>query len=287
MMESWYPFAIMALFFMGIQRFLYKVSAERRCNTAQTTLSFMATVALLSSILFVVLKQCVTNIQFLLLIALINGSAFLAGTVAHIEALRYIPASIVYPIIRLNVVVVVIFSIVVFEDDLSAYQAVGIGLAVAAMVILSRRYDDKKRPYGRTRLGFIFTFISILCGSIASISSKFAAIHTNKMAFMALSYLCATLFSLGIRKKLQGPRTTKGHKDAWIIGSVMGLINVAGFYAFLKALSIGPLSIIASITGMHFVIGIILSVLIYKENLTRLRILGISLTIASITLLRL
>jgi multidrug transporter EmrE-like cation transporter len=38
---------------------------------------------------------------------------------------------------------------------------------------------------------------------------------------------------------------------------------------------------------MHFVIGIILSVLIYRENLTRLRILGISLTIASITLLRL
>ena len=285
-MASWYTFAIIALFLMGTQRFLYKVSAERRCNTALTTLYFMATVSVLSSILFLVLKQSVTNIQFLLWIALINGSAFLVGTVAHIEALRYIPASIVYPIIRLNVVPVVIFSIIVLEDDLSAYQAVGIALAVAAMVILSRRADDKKLPYGKTKLSFMFIFISVLCGAIASISSKFAAMHTNKMAFMALSYLCATSFSLGIRKKLQTGDASAGHKDALIIGLVMGLINFVGFYAFLKALSMGPLSIIASITGMHFVIAIILSLLIYTEELTPLRILGISLTIASVILLR-
>ena len=54
-MGSWYTFAIIALFLMGVQRFLYKVSAEKRCNTAWTTFSFMATVAILSSILFGVL----------------------------------------------------------------------------------------------------------------------------------------------------------------------------------------------------------------------------------------
>lgn len=271
---------------MGIQRFLYKLSAERRCNTAQTTFFFMATVAVLSSILFILLRQSVTNVRFLLLIALINGGAFLAGTVAHIEALKYIAASIVYPIIRLNVVLVVIFSIIVFDDNLSIYQAMGIVLAVGAMVILSRRHDDKNMSYGSTRLGIMFIFISVLCGAIASISSKFAAIHTNKIAFMALSYICATSFSLGVRKKLQGLSTNTGHKDALIIGLVMGLINFAGFYSFLRALSLGPLSIIASITGMHFVIAIILSVLIYRENLPRLRILGILLTIVSIILLR-
>jgi uncharacterized membrane protein len=77
------------------------------------------------------------------------------------------------------------------------------------------------------------------------------------------------------------------HKDALIIGVIMGLINFAGYYSFLKALSTGPLSIIASITGMHFVISIILSALIYKEKLTLLRILGIFLTVLSIILLRL
>ena len=286
-MASWYSFAILSLFFMGIQRFLYKVSAERKCNTAWTTFSFMGTVAILSSILFIILKESVTNIQFLLFIAFLNRVAFLTATVTHIEALKNIPTSVAYPIIRLNAVIVVIFSILYFKDHLSVYQVIGISFAMAVIVILTRQFDDKNRSYRNIKRGLIFVFVSLLSGSIASISSKFAAIHVNKLAFIAVSYIVGTLFSLGLRRKLQTEEANTNHKDAVIIGLVMGLFNLAGFYSFLKALSIGPLSIIASIIGMHFVIAIILSVLIYKEELTPLRILGISLSILSIILLRL
>ena len=37
-MDNWYTHAIIALILMGTQSFLYKVSAERNCNTALTTL---------------------------------------------------------------------------------------------------------------------------------------------------------------------------------------------------------------------------------------------------------
>ena len=67
----------------------------------------------------------------------------------------------------------------------------------------------------------------------------------------------------------------------------MGLINLAGFYCYLKALTTGPLSIITSITAMHFVIAIILSTLIYGEKLNRRRITRILLSMTSILLLRL
>ncbi len=56
-MSSWYIYAIFALILLGFQRFLYKVSAERKCNTAWTTFSFMATVAILSSTLFLLLGE--------------------------------------------------------------------------------------------------------------------------------------------------------------------------------------------------------------------------------------
>ena len=61
----------------------------------------------------------------------------------------------------------------------------------------------------------------------------------------------------------------------------MGLINFVGFYFLLRALSVGPLSIIISITGMYFVIAIILSAWIYKERLTIFGIAGIVLTVIS------
>jgi drug/metabolite transporter (DMT)-like permease len=67
----------------------------------------------------------------------------------------------------------------------------------------------------------------------------------------------------------------------------MGLINFVGYYLFLKALALGPLSIVISLTGMHFVIPIVLSVLIFGERLGAVRILAVALTVASIFLMRL
>jgi len=284
---NWYTFAILSLILLGTQRFLYKVSAERNCNTVWTTFSFMATVAILSSVLCFVLKVSINNIQFLLFIALVNSAAFLLGTINHIEALKHIPAAITYPLIRLNAVVVVVFSVLFFKDRLSASQILGIILAMAVMLILTRDMEGKQALYGNTRRGFIFVGIALISGSIASISSKFAALHTDKLAFIAASYAMATLFSLTMRNRLQTEPANPSHKDALLIGFAMGIINFAGYYSFLRALSTGPLSIIVSITGMHFMIAIILSVLIYKETLTPLRIVGISLLVVSVFLLRL
>jgi drug/metabolite transporter (DMT)-like permease len=286
-MGSWYTFAIIALFLMGTQRFLYKVSAEKRCNTAWTTFSFMATVAILSSILFIVLEETATNLQFLCFIALINSAAFLLATVTHIEALKHIPTSIAYPIIRLSAVLVVIFSILFLGDRPSFYQVIGIALAMVVIVLLTRDFVDAAPSYGRRRTGFLCIFVALIAGAAAIISSKFAAMYTNKMAFIAISYLASTFFALGLRKRLQTEEVNENPKDALLIGLVMGVINFAGYYSYLKALSTGPLSIITSLTGMHFIIAIILSALIYREKLTPSRILGISLTVVSIILLKL
>lgn len=286
-MSTWYVFAILALILLGFQRFLYKVSAERKCNTAWTTFSFMATVAILSSILFIVRGESVSDITFLIFIALINSGAFLVATITHIEALKYIPTGVAYPIIRLNAVIVVIFSILFFKDRLSLFQGIGIVLALAVIVILTLDINDRNAPQKNIRRGLLFVIIALFGGAAAAISSKFAAGNTNKMAFIAVSYISSTLFSFGLRKKLKTEETHKMHRDALAIGVIMGLINLGGYYSFLMALATGPLSIVASITGMHFVISIILSALIYKEKLTHLRFLGIFLTIISIILLRL
>ena len=286
-MDHWYTYSTVALFFLGIQRFLYKVSAERRCNSAWTSFSFMGTVAFLSAVLFFALEETVRNVGFLLFIALANSLTFFIATMSNMEALKHVPASVAYPVIRLNAAVVVVFSILYFGDDLSAYQGLGILLAMSAVVILARDMAGKNESTKNTRLGFLFIGIAILAGALASISSKFAALYSNKMAFIAISYTFATLFSFASHKKAQTPDTNTHLRDAFLIGFFMGLINLAGFYCYLKALSTGPLSIVTSITAMHFVIAIILSTVIYKEKLNPWRITGIFLTMVSVLLLRL
>ena len=164
--------------------------------------------------------------------------------------------------------VVVLFSIVYFKDRPTYYQIAGIMLAVIVILILTRQPEADKPSAGQTKGGLILVFVSLFCGSIASIS-----------------YLFSTLFSIGLRNKLQTEPVQAKYREALAIGLSMGLINFAGYYAFLKALSIGPLSIVIAIIGLHFVIAILLSVMIYKEKLTPPIIAGISLTILSVILL--
>jgi drug/metabolite transporter (DMT)-like permease len=285
-MRNWYVLSIVALVLMGVQRFLYKVSAERECNTAWTTFSFMATVTVLSVVFFLSLKESVSDARMLLLTAGINSASFVLGTITHIEALKNVPSGVVYPIIRLNLVVVVLFSILFLHDRVSLHQVLGILLAIGVIVILTRDTEEVKGSVRSVRKGLFLVFVSLVSGSVASISSKFAAVYSNKLGFMALSYFLGTVFSAALIRRSGKERSGGSRKDAVRIGVLMGLINFAGFYTFLAALSVGPLSIIVSITGMHFVIAVLLSVIVYKEKLSRMRIISMALAIVSILFLR-
>ena len=273
---------------MGIQGFLYKVAAEKRCDTARTTFIFMATVAALSFIFWAHLREPMGNLATLTILAFVNSLTFLAATMSFIEALKFVPATTAYSVARLNLVILTIFSFVWFHDRLSMYQISGIVIALAAMLILTKGMNQGEAKQEHFKKGFAFLMISLFTSAIAAISSKYAAMYVGKLSFLAFVYSIAALSSAALFKKpnINAPQSDKAVATV-TIGLAMGILNFFGYYAFLMALSKGPLSLVASITGMHFVISVILSVLIYRERLTSARIIGFLLTILSIILLKL
>lgn len=285
-MFDWYTLAIIALFSYGIQNFLYKVSAERKCNSAWTTFSFMITVAVLSTALFFIFQEKVTKLYLLLPLSLVNAIGFLITTIAKIEALKNISANIAFPIIRMSAVLVVIFSVIYFKDSLSPAQIIGIILAILVIYILTTQNHKEKEDQKNFKLGIILAFIALLFSALTTIAVKFAAITVSILGFIAISYIFNSFFSLGLRKKLQTEKENPNQKNALIIGFFIGLFNFIGFYIILKALTIGPLSIVASINSLSFVIAIILSVLIYKEKMTSKRIIGVLLAILAVILMK-
>lgn len=285
-MSSWYFPALFALLLLGIQRFFYKVAAENRYPTEWVTFSFMATVTLLSAGAYFSQDQNEPDIVFLIVAALINSASFLVATVSHIEALKYVPANIAYSIIRLNVVVVAVFSIFYFKEQVSLLQILGLAVAVVAMILLTTQMTTDTPSSKRRRQGAVFIFLALLGGATASVSSKFAAMYADKFAFMAMSYLFGMIGSLGINKALSYKKARQNRLAAMRLGLLMGGFNFAGFYLFLYALERGPLSLIAAMVGMHFVIAIVLSAVIYHEKIKPVGFAGILLTVISIVLIR-
>jgi drug/metabolite transporter (DMT)-like permease len=155
------------------------------------------------------------------------------------------------------------------------------------MLILTKGLDGNGISREHSKRGLVYLVISLFTSAIAAISSKFAAMYVGKLSFLAIVYTIAALSSLTLTKKLKTSDFQVNKPGTIVIGVTMGILNFVGYYAFLMALSKGPLPLVASITGMHFVISIILSILIYRERLTAFRVIGFLLTIVSIILLRL
>jgi len=222
---------------------------------------------------------------FLILISLANSLTFTSATLCHIQALKYIPAPVAYPLIRMNIVLVVLFAVVFLQESLAPHQVLGLLFSLATVWILGRDRSSDFLAGLRTR-GLWLVFLAMLAGGLSAISSKYAADHTDIWAFIALSYIFSTLFTLALTPRMFAPaQDSATGKLALGIGLLMGLLNLGGFYLFLRALALGPLSIVAVVNGMHFLVPVILSAIFFKERFNPSRLLGLLLALAALWLL--
>jgi drug/metabolite transporter (DMT)-like permease len=285
-MELWYVYSLSALLLLGSQRFLYKVAAAYNCSTFRTTFVFMVTVAVLASVLTLSRWPQINSPGFLVFISLANSLTFASATLCHIQALKYIPAPVVYPLIRMNIVLVVLFAVVFLQESLGPQQILGLLFSLVTVWILGRDKSPDFHASLRAR-GLGLVFLAMLAGGLSAISSKYAADHTDIWAFIALSYIFSTLFTLILSPRMFAPAQDSGPgKLALGIGLLMGLLNLGGFYLFLKALALGPLSIVAVVNGMHFLVPVLLAAIVFKERFNAARLLGLLLALAALWLLK-
>ncbi len=287
---SWYVFALLAFFLIGTQRFLYKVAAFRGLSPSRTTLSFMLTVALASGLLYSLQPAPLASPGWLVLLALVNSASFVSATLAHIRALRHIQAAVVFPVIRLNIVLVVLFSTLVLAERLSPGQWLGVGLSLLAFVLFSGPKESVSGG-GPSEMGKAWAQVGLatVAGAAASISSKLGADTGNFLAFIALSYVFSTVFSWLahiVSPAAEEEASAGGAAAAIRLGVVIGVLNLAGFYCYLRALSLGPLAVVASINGMHFVVAVVLSMLLYRERPSGMVLSGLGATMAALVLLK-
>ncbi|MBU1975936.1 MAG: DMT family transporter [Nanoarchaeota archaeon] len=281
---DWYILAIFAVVSYGIQNFLFKVSAEKKCNSAWTLLSFQGTVAVISTVLFLVFALDLSNTFTLLLWAIINSTTFFAAMLSRIESLKHIPTNVAYPIIRMSTVFVVLFSLFFFKDNLSTYQGAGIVLAILTVVLLTGNGAHFKANK-KIKIGLILVGISLIFSVLTNIAIKFGAMLGNTLGLMCFSGIFCSIMSFGFRNKMQNEKENPKQKNALIIGFFIGVANVIGFYVLLKALEVGPLSIVASINSLYYVIAVLLSAIFFKEKMTLKRILALILSIIAVVLL--
>ena len=283
---DWFMIAVGASCLYGMMDFLYKVAAEKGLGGVATVQVATTTVFILCCASLLRRGSLPESQGPIILLAVANGTFFMFGSVSKIVSLEKAAAAVVFPLTKLNVLFIVLIGIFAFSERPSPIQYFGIACALAMLLVVARPPGG---GFGRERRreGIALAVTAGICTSLSITVGKISAVRgVDRLAYMAVSYLLVSVLTLGWNAARK-PGDLKPGGARLLVGAAAGLLNFAGYYAFLTALRKGPLSIVHPIFSMSMVLPILLSAVVYKERPSRREMAGVALCIAAIVLLRL
>ncbi|MGD9873807.1 MAG: DMT family transporter [Kiritimatiellia bacterium] len=292
-MESWFIPVISATFIYGAINFLYKVVAERNLNADRVVNAVGASVAVLSLLTLAAAQGGKTPAVFtrgVFTYAFFNGLFFGLGALTKFAALKHAPAGTVFPLNRLNNVMVMLVGFLFFHDRPSMMQTAGLALTIGVIALVSLdRPDDSGRPFPRKKRGMIFAMLSASCTAASMTVGKLLAdTGENRLAYICCSYFLVFLITTAL-SAVKGhdlsPRAHPNWKSTLAFGVMIGSLNYAGYFLVLKGFGLGPISLVQAILSMSMVIPIALSYLFYRERLSPANKIAIALAVISAVLI--
>jgi len=283
---AWFVLSILALAGFGAQNFLYKISAVRELRTRTVTFYFVLLSTLVVWLAFLLQAQPSKFNRAVFIYGAIDAVSFYATTLCRIEALKFIPSHLVFPLLRISTIIVAVVGVYVFGDAFSVQLALGLLLMLATAVLIGSERKADKAVSPNYRLGLLLTLFAALTSASAHVVSKVAADNTQLLDYMAVANTIVLLFSLIETRVATGLHIGRPTRLEFWLASGLAVFNLLAWYCYLCALRLGPLSSAALIVSLAFVIPIVLSAIVYREHLTPRRILAVIISVAIVLLLK-
>ena len=283
---TWYAYAILGMFLFGAKNFSYKICAERGYDSGKLTFYFV--IIPIPACIFLLLQRDAPLINlswYLIALAVGDAIAYYTTTVGRMEALKYAPTSVVYPLVRMSTAVLIVWGLLVLDESLTLQQWIGVLVAAGAVFLLTRKTSHIQTPSPNLKKGLLLCLIALLGSAAANMVSKAAADAGDIILYMLLANSLISLISLSHTKAARDFRTHT--KPEIILGLGTGVVDVASWYCHLMALQLGDLAAVSVINSLYFVIPILLSMIVYKEKVDRVRMAGIILAAVSVILMKL
>ncbi len=216
-----------------------------------------------------------------------GGIFFVLALICMQSSIRSNGAGLTSAFARLGLIIALGVSILLFRERPSAMRLVGIGLAMAAIIVL--RSDGTTQKRGRS--GFVLLLLTLAASgcadAMAKVFEQFGSDSEDKLYFFWLFVtavlLCAVLAAAeGARGK------KKLYPGAFAAGILVGIPNYFSSFLLLRALQALPATVVYptySVATILLVLG--LSAVFFRERLTKRQRPGILLILAALALLNL
>ncbi len=211
---------------------------------------------------------------------LLTGAFLVLANILLIESLTGLDVSLGSMIYRLNTIGVVAISFVLLGEDVGFIKLLGVGIGIAAVLILYRRGDGVSIPI----LFFVMAVVASASRAIYGVASKVAleqgASAEGLLVIAATSWIVGGFAYAAFREKRI--RIT-GKKTVYAV--VSGFLAFAVVNALIEALKHGEASVVVPIANLSFVVAMLLSVFLGMEELSGRKYLAIGCAAMSVFLM--
>ena len=281
-MNSWFLNAILAMFAFGGMQALFKVPAAKGYNKfVYSVLSF--TVASILS--FVFFKDYISFDAHTILFGLLWGIGNALYVLLTMVILKRLDTSESFPITSLGShILVVIIGIFFFNDILSVLQVTAL---IGTFLLIGFYNHTNKHITLNNGLIPIATGIILLSTFIKFIqkSGSISGVTGDYIFWQLFFATVASVFILLIAKNNRlVERKIDGKLILW--STLVGTLTFIGTVAMVKALSVGPFSLVYTINSFYILVSSIVAWRLFGEKLTRQKVLFILVAIVALVLIK-
>lgn len=287
--NSWVYYSITAAAFWGVWGVVAKLISD---DVSPFANHFLFALGMLLTIPFVLkkIRKQKPNTKGIVW-GLIAGALAIAGNVAVFKAFSSGGlAAIVIPVTNLYPLVTIVVALLFFKEKLNGVNAIGILLAVPAVIMLSGQPMLFKDPGAFFKsLGFTTWFIySLLALVFWGLFSAAQKVTTNYISaeWSYISFIISSLL-IAIGFYLSGYVQLNFSTKTLALGTLAGALNGLGVLASFAAYSAeGKASKVTTIAGaLQPVFTIVLAILFLSEKIGWIEIAGIAIAIVAALLL--
>lgn len=281
-MTSWTFYAVVGMLQVGLMMSLHKVPAAKQISKyALSAWSFFFA----SLVAGIVLHQYIVIDFKTIFYSFLWGTGYAVLTLSQMHALHKHDTSGVFPFTSLASNIFVIIGGVLFMNDvISLLQWVAI---VASVLLFVGAYWNSKMHFLLEILPpFAFiAFLSTFNKFVQKAGASSLEVHNFIFWQLIFALIASLVILLVIAKRFSFTELTHRHLLGWALA--MGVLNFGSNYAIVKALSVGPISLVYVILGLYTFFTTMFAALLFKEKITRKSLVFIALSILVVLLIKL
>ncbi|AJH14973.1 hypothetical protein [Myroides profundi] len=266
---------------------LFKLLKKEKTNIFQIIILNYITTVLLSFLIFKPSAVSITDFPLFLII----GLGLLLPTIFLVQYLSIKNTGIIKTDIaqRMSLFIPILASVFIFKENISNLKYTALLIGFVSIGLILNKNDSNEMKSKNNYLYLLFVFIGF---GVIDVCFKQVALHSSIPYTSTLFYIftCSLILSLIsystylIIKRIN----FRVNKRTLLFGGLVGLLNFMNIYFYLnahKAFSDNPTVVFAGMNYGVILLGTLIGYFAFKEKLSKLNIIGLSLAVVSIALL--